>query len=95
MPIHAPVALPIFFPIGISRPRLAVFIVFIADGLNRKTIVWAELVIVMFEVVRALSDVGCTIDFGIKEHVRGKQVALCQDIIADYWGFLPGNMKPS
>ena len=66
-----------------------------ADSLNRKTIVRSELIIVMLEVIRAFSVVGCTMDFGIKEHVRGELVALDQDIIADYWGFLPGNMKPT
>ena len=83
MTINAPDVLPMLVPIGISRPRLAVFIVLSADSLNRKAIVGAELIIVMLEVIRAFSVVGCTMDFGIKEHVRGEQVALDQDIIAD------------
>ena len=63
--------------------------------MSRKTIVRAELVIVMLEVVCVLSVVGSTIGFGLKEHVRRKLVALDQDVVADYWGLLPGNMKPT
>ena len=65
--------------------------------MSRKAIVWAELVIIMLEVVCVLSVVGSTIGFGIKEHVRSKQVALGQDVVLDtferHWRCLPGNMK--
>ena len=95
MTINAPDVFPMLVQFGISRPWLAVFIVLNADSLNRKTIVRAEFIIVMLEVISHFSVVGSTMDFGIKEHVRGELVALDQDIIADNWGFLPGNMKPA
>ena len=90
MLVYAPLALPILIPIHIPTPRLANFILVSGERRNRKTSVSAELVVVMLELIW---EYGCTIGFGIKEHMRGKQVALCQDCIADYWGFLPGNMK--
>ena len=95
MTIYAPLAFSILFPIGITNPRLAVFIILCGDRVSRKTVVWAEFFIVLLEVVRVLSVVGSTMDFGIKEHVRRKLVALDQDVVADYWGLLPGNMKPT
>ena len=95
MTIYAPFAFPLLFPIGISSPWLADFIILSGDCMRRKAIVRAELVIIMLEVVCVLSVVGSTIGFGIKEHVRRKLVALDQDVVADYWGLLPGNMKPT
>ena len=65
--------------------------------MSRKTVVRAELITVMLEVVRVLAVMGSTIGFGVKEHVRSKQVALGQDVIFDtsdrHWRWLPGNMK--
>ena len=83
MTIYAPFAFPVLFPIGISNPRSTDFIILCGDCMSRETVVRAELVMVMLEVVRVLSVMGSTIGFGIKEHVRGKFVALDQDFVAD------------
>ena len=98
MTIYAPFAFPLLFPIGIANPRLTDFIKLSGDRMSRETVVRSELVMVMLEVVRVLAVMGSTIGFGIKEHVRTKQVALGQDVVLDtferHWRCLPGNMKP-
>ena len=70
MTIGAPDAFAIILPVGVASPFLAVFVPLSSDSLNRKTPVCPDFVIVLFESILMFVVMGCTMDFGVEEHLR-------------------------
>ena len=91
--VGAPCALPVRVPINGAYPWLADFIVSFDDSVGGEAIVFAYFVVVPHKGVCLVSVVASTIDFRIETQFRGDLVAFDHDVIANNWGFHPGNFE--